>query len=149
MEHRNGSIARTVYEAFNERDFERGLAVLAADAVWTNLPTGETFHGRDGFRRNYDQWATAFPDGKCEDLHVIATDDYVVVEFMGRGTNTGPLRTPAGEVPATGRRVDVPFCDVHRIEDGEITNGRSYFDMATMMSQLGLMPEVPAGATTS
>lgn len=73
----------------------------------------------------------------------------MVVEFMGRGTHTGPLHTPTGDVPATGRRVDLPFCDVHRIEDGKITNGRSYFDLATMMRQLGLMPEVPAGMTTS
>lgn len=33
MEHPNGAIARKVYEGFNERDFERGLSVLADDAV--------------------------------------------------------------------------------------------------------------------
>lgn len=148
MEHPNAKIARTVYEAFNDRDFDRGLAVLADDAVWTNLPTGDTFHGRNEFRRNFEQWATAFPDGRCEDVHVIGSDDYVVVEFIGRGTNSGPLRSPQGEVPPTGRRVEVPFCDVLRMEHGLITNGRSYFDMATMMRQLGLMPEVTAGATS-
>ena len=148
MEHRNGAIARTVYDAFNSRTFERGLDAMAEDAVWTDLPTGETYHGRDEFRRSFEKWVTAFPDGKCEDIHVIAGDDYVVVEFMGRGTNTGPLRTPAGELPPTGKKAEIPFCDVHRIEDGKITNGRSYYDMATMMHQLGLMPEVSAGATT-
>lgn len=147
MEHPNAKIARTIYQAFNDREFDRGLAALADDAVWTNLPTGDTFHGPAEFRRNYEQWATAFPDGRCEDVHVIGSDDYAVVEFIGRGTNTGPLATPQGEVPATGHKVEIPFCDVHRIEDGKITNGRSYFDMATMMRQLGLLPEAAAQAT--
>jgi steroid delta-isomerase-like uncharacterized protein len=147
MEHPNAAIARRIYEGFNDRDFDRGLAVVATDAAWTNLPTGDTFHGRDDFRRNYVQWSTAFPDGRCEDVHVVATDDYAVVEFIGRGSNTGPLQTPEGEIPPTGRRVDIPFCDVMRIEDGLITNGRSYFDMATMMRQLGLMPEARAETT--
>lgn len=77
---------------------------------------------------------------------MIGSDDYAVVEFIGRGTNTGPLATPQVEVPATGHKVEIPFCDVHRIEDGKITNGRSYFDMATMMRQLGLLPEAAAQA---
>lgn len=148
MEHPNAKIARAIYEGFNARDFDRSLASVAADCAWTNLPTGQSFSGPEGFRQNLEQWATAFPDGRAEDLHLIATDDYVVVEFMGRGTNTGPLATPQGELPATGRRVEMPLCDVHRIENGKITNGRSYFDMATMLRQLGLAPEVTAGATT-
>ena len=149
MEHPNARIARAVYEGFNDRDFDRSLESLAEDCAWTNLPTAETFSGREGFRRNLERWATAYPDGRCEDIHVIATDDYVVVEFMGRGTNSGPMVTPEGELPATGRRVEIPFCDVHRIDDGKITNGRSYFDMATMLRQLGLAPEVTAGAAKS
>ena len=79
---------------------------------------------------------------------MIGSDDYAVVEFVGRGTNTGPLATPQGEIPATGRAIEIPFCDVHRIEDGKITNGRSYFDMATMMRQLGLLPKAAAQATS-
>lgn len=146
-EEENERIARTVYEAFNDRDFDRGVALIAENGEWVNLPTGDRFHGPDGFRRNYDQWASAFPDGKCEDIHVIAGGGFVAVEFVGRGTNTGPLITPAGEIPATGRAVEVPFCDVHEIRNGKIVAGRSYFDLATMLRQLGLLPEAPVGAT--
>ena len=140
-------IARTVYEAFNDRDFERGLRMLADDAAWTNVPTNETFHGEEGFRRNYEQWERAFPDGRINDLHIRAGDGFAVVEYTSRGTNTGPLTTPAGELPPTSRSVEVRFCDVLEIPGRLITGGRSYWDMATMMAQLGLMPEVPAGAT--
>lgn len=146
MGHDTATIARTVYEAFNDRDFERASALMSDDGEWVNVPTDERFEGRDGIRRDLEQWANAFPDGRVEITRVRAGDDWAVVEFTGRGTNTGPLATPAGEMPATGRRVELPFCDVLDIRDGKIFRGRSYFDMASMMRQLGLMPEVPAGA---
>jgi steroid delta-isomerase-like uncharacterized protein len=139
----NARIARSVYEAFNDRDFGRGLEVVAQDAEWLNVATGEVFRGRDEFRRNFEQWAAAFPDGRCEEIEVHAGDGFAVVQFTGRGTNTGPLRTPQGEIPATGRRVAIQFCDVHRITAGKIAGGRAYWDMATMMAQLGLLPELP------
>ena len=141
------SIARTVYEAFNERDFDRVTSVTADDAVWTNVPSGETFRGPQGLRENLEQWDRAFPEGKIEELDVRGGDGFAVVEFTGRGTNTGPLGTPAGELPPTNRSVQVKFCDVLEISGGKIKGGRSYWDMATMMTQLGMMPEVPAGAT--
>jgi steroid delta-isomerase-like uncharacterized protein len=140
-------IARTVYESFNDRDFDRGMSVIADDAVWTNVPTSETFRGPKGFRTNLEQWDRAFPEGKIEELRVWGGEGFAVAEFTGRGTNTGPLASPAGELPATNRSVEVRFCDVLEISGGKVTGGRSYWDMATMMTQLGMMPEVPAGAT--
>jgi steroid delta-isomerase-like uncharacterized protein len=140
------TIARTVYEAFNDRDFDRVLPLIAEDAEWVNVPTDERFEGPEGVRRDLEQWANAFPDGRVEITNVHGFDGGAVVEFTGRGTNTGPLATPAGEQPATGRAVELEFCDVMEIRDGKIVRGRSYFDMASMMRQLGLMPDVPAGA---
>ena len=139
-------IARTMYEAFNDRDFDRGLEQMAGDAEWINVATGEVFHGPAEFRRNYQQWASAFPDGRCEDISVLAGEDFAVVQFTGRGTNTGPLQTPAGEMPPTGRAIEISFCDVHLIRNGKIVGGHAYWDMASMMRQLGLMPETPVGA---
>src|SRR5919201_3666514 len=123
----NASIARTVYEAFNDRDFDRAVKLIADEARWTNVPTGDTFDGGEGFRRNYEQWSGAFPDGRCEDIKVRAGDDFAVVEFTGRGTNTGPLTSPAGEMPPTGRSVEIRFCDISEIKNGKIVGGRSYW----------------------
>ena len=51
----------------------------------------------------------------------------------------GPLVGPQGEIPPTGKSVDVAFCDVYQFKDGKFTSLRSYFDTATLMGQLGLM----------
>lgn len=138
--HDNASIARTIYESFNNRDFDRAASLMANDVEWRDMPTGEVWHGPNGFKQSFQRWATAFPDGKCEITNLVCAGDWCTVEFIGRGTNTGPMAGPTGEMPATGRRVEVPFCDVFEIKNGKVTRGHSYFDMATMLQQLGLMP---------
>jgi len=69
-----------------------------------------------------------FPDSGIEIMNLFATEDQAVVEFIGRGTNTAPLHMPTGDVPPTGRAVEMRFCDVYRISNGKIVNYRSYYD---------------------
>jgi len=48
------------------------------------------------------------------------------------------FRAPAGDIPATGKKVDVQFCDVLRIENDRIVQIKSYFDSGTFARQLGV-----------
>ena len=53
---------------------------------------------------------------------------------MGRGVNDGAL----GPLPATGREIDLPFCEIFGFDDeGQIVSGNIYYDQLTMMTQLG------------
>ncbi|HEX6966621.1 MAG TPA: ester cyclase [Gemmatimonadaceae bacterium] len=144
----NARIARIPYEAFNTRHFDDAAAAVADDFEMRNMATGEIFRGPNGIKKALQQWADAFPDGKAEIRSVIADENGAVVEFMGHGTNTGPLATPAGTLPATNRTADLPFCDVVTIRNGKIATTHEYLDMSTMLRQLGFMPEA-AGAGTA
>ena len=135
----NAALARKAYDLWNRRDFDGGAALCAPDVEVVNIATGQTFPGPEGVRRYQQSWATAFPDARVEVTHVIAAEDGAVVEFTGRGTHTGPLAGPQGEIPATGRPVEIRFCDVYEIRGGKIARQRTYFDLATLMRQLGLM----------
>jgi ketosteroid isomerase-like protein len=86
----------------------------------------------------------AFPDGRIHRDRYVEDGDSVVVEGRFTGTNTGPLQTPAGELPATGRPLELPFADVFRLAGGRITEHRIYYDTVGMLAQLGLMPEPAA-----
>ena len=55
--------------------------------------------------------------------------------------------SPGGDIPATGKSVTLELCDVFKIEDGKIKSLRSYFDSASLLMQLGVMPE--AGVATA
>jgi steroid delta-isomerase-like uncharacterized protein len=135
---KNEEVARAHYAAFNRRAFDDGAALNAADVVWRNLPTGEQFVGRDGYKRFLSSWAEAMPDAKVEIERVVADERGVAVTFTGHGTFTGTMQTPAGPVPGTGKKLALPFCEVLAIEGGRIVRGDVYFDAATMMRQLGL-----------
>jgi steroid delta-isomerase-like uncharacterized protein len=136
--------ARTFYEDWNDRDFDRAAKHISGDAALTIVGTRERFEGPDGFRRFNTMWADAFPDGRVDVETVIDGGDRVVVEFVGRGTHTGPLVSPMGEIPATGRSLELKLCDVYEFRNGKVQAQRTYFDTASLMQQLGLMPELQA-----
>ena len=144
----NATIARTFYEAWNDRDFDRAAELMADDGELVFVGSTTSFRGPDGVREFSQMWADAFPDGRVEIINLIASGDHVVVEFTGRGTQTGTLSSPAGEIPATGRAVTLEFCDVHEIRDGRVRGTRSYFDNVSLLTQLGVMPAATAAATT-
>lgn len=133
-------IAREYLESWNRRDFDRYDALVADDADIVDFD-GSTGRGPAGARQQAEIYATAFPDGRIEIKRVVAAGDTAVVECVGRGTNDGPF----GDVPATHKRAELPFVDVLTIRGDKIVSDRQYGDTATMLQQLGLMPE-PARA---
>ena len=136
----NTTLARAFYDAFNRRDFDKALAMVTDDAQWTNIPFGATFTGRKGYREYVDTWTVAMPDSKVEIVNVVATEEWAVAECIGRGTHTGPLAGPQGNIPATQKKIEMKFCEVLRLKDGLITEAHLYFDAASLLRQIGLMP---------
>lgn len=140
----NLTLARTLYEGWNERRFDDIAETVSPDGKIVVVGTGDEFVGPEGARLYNQQWYDGFPDGHITIDNMIAAGDTVVVEFTGRGTHTGPLATSMGEIAATGRSLTLKLCDVLEFRDGKITAQRSYFDTGSMMAQLGLLPEQQA-----
>jgi steroid delta-isomerase-like uncharacterized protein len=140
----SAALAREFFEAWNDRDFDRGAELITDDGELVEVATDERYRGRDGLRTEYDKWANAFPDGRVEIRNALSAGDSAVVECGFTGTNTGAFVGAAGEVPATGREVKFEFCTVVQTRGGKVTNVRHYHDNATIMQQLGLIPEAAA-----
>jgi len=137
----NAELARRLHEAWNERNFDEIADAVAPDSTITIVGSGDTFEGAEGSRAFSTMWADGFPDGKVTVDRVIASGDYVVVEYTGRGTHTGTLVTSMGEIPATGRSLTLQLCDVMQFKDGKIRSQKTYFDSGSMMAQLGITAE--------
>jgi len=133
-----GDVGRTILDAYNARDFDRLDAVIAPDGEFRNVPTGEVFRGAEGMKQYQRNWATAFPKSRVEVRNLVACGETVTMEYIGRGTQTGPLNTPQGTIQPTGRDVELPLCDVLTVRGGKVTDGRTYYDVATLMRQLGM-----------
>jgi len=124
----NAEIARITCECFNERDFDRSLAYLDDEIEWREVPNGQVYKGKEAIVHEYQTWAKAFPDGRLEVQNIIEAGDWVICEFVVTGTNTGPMVGPDGnDVPPTGNRMRVAFCDVMHFRNGKVFEGRSYF----------------------
>lgn len=141
----NEAIVRGYFDAWNARDWAAARAAYLDDAVMEVPGTGERFEGADAIVAVEQAWARAFPDGRITIDHVTVAGDTVVVEYTGRGTHTGPLQGPDGEIPPTGRSGQLGLCDVLTLRDGRIQSVREYYDTFALLTQLGLVPE-PAGS---
>jgi predicted ester cyclase len=83
------------------------------------------------------KYAEAFPDGKIELKEVHAQGDTSVAEFLGKGTHRGDFM---GIAP-TGKRVEIPVCNVIEVRDGKVIREREYMDNLHMMIQLGVIAD--------
>ena len=123
-------------ETFNARDTDAAPWADDAEVVAPNA----TVHGREevlGFLGVF--WA-AFPDGRLELSSLLAEGSVVAAEGRFIGTHTGVMRTPAGDVAATGRQVDLRWMSAYQVRGDELASEHLYFDQAEMLGQLGLMP---------
>ena len=126
--------------AYNEKNWEAVNRAIASDVAYDEVGTHRNLRGAADVIAVWKGWAAAFPDSKAtfEAAHV--SGNTVILEVTWRGTQSGPLRTPAGDIPATGKKIEMRACQVVDIADGKARGIRQYFDMATMMSQLGVNP---------
>ncbi len=131
-------VVRIFHESWDLRDPDRGATVIAEYCQFEDVARDELQPGPEAYKRDYYRWREAFPDGECKVVNVIVQDNWAVVEFVNRGTHTGPLKTSLGTFAPTGRKVKVRYCSVMRVDDGKVVEGRDYYDSAGIMRQLGL-----------
>jgi predicted ester cyclase len=93
----------------------------------------------------FDGWQGAFPDCRIDITSVISDESKASVEGIFNGTHTGPMMSPQGEVPPTGRVIAMPFVHVFALRGDRVVMSRAYFDMAELAAQLGLV-QTPATA---
>lgn len=79
------------------------------------------------------------PDVKGTVTNAFASGNTVVLEINWQGTHTGPLEMPSGTIPASGKRQSTPSAWIFQFEGDRIKESRSYFDMVTLLQQIGAM----------
>jgi predicted ester cyclase len=111
---------------------------MGADAEF--VAPGASMRGRDEILAFLGVFWEAFPDGRLETVRLLAEGSVAAAEGRFLGTHTGVMRTPTGEVPATGKQVEFRWmasCEVH---GDELVSEHLYFDQLELLGQLGLLP---------
>ena len=132
-------------EAFNAHD-EAAIRELNGDDVVFEAPGEVRLEGNEASTGYAMGWLNAFPDAQLRVASTFVDGDTVVQEFTFEGTHEGTLSGPAGDIPATNRRLTGRGVQILRVDSGKVADARLYYDQVQVLMQLGLMPE-PATAT--
>ena len=134
------SLVEKHYQGMNSGDWDHIDGVFHPD-VETSMPGGEPTRGTAAFRATGQVFKRAFPDMKLELFRAVESDNLVIAEGRMTGTHSGPLASPQGEIPPTGRKISFDFADAFETQDGKVVKHRVYFDQMLLLGQLGLLPE--------
>jgi steroid delta-isomerase-like uncharacterized protein len=134
-------VVRGSLETWNADDKAGHRASYADDAVVIEHGTGRVIDGGDAIADVHFAWRDAFPGMRGDIESLIAAGDQVAYETTWKGTHAGPLATPDGQtIPPTGKTVELPACLVVTVRGDEVVEQHHYFNLVTMLTQLGVMP---------
>lgn len=119
----NKQIVQAFYEASNQGDMDRCLALMADDIIWNNIGSTRysgTYAGKDSLVANLlGQLFSQLKTGIASTLdNVIAEGDFVVVQLRGQAETI------------EGRQYNNTYCHVFRMHNGQIAEMTEYCDTA-------------------
>lgn len=126
-------IERLFSEAMNARNFSVLSEILAPGFLNHSMPMPQP--GPEGFKMVIEGFTNAFPDMKINLERVIGEGDLVVTSGHWTGTHQGNFMG----IPATGKKVNIGFMDIWKIENGKAVANWVQMDNLAIMQQLGVM----------
>lgn len=132
----NIELHQAAHRTMTEEGAAPMVAYFAPDIVFRDFARSLTLNGPQETLGWLSEWKSAFSDTAVVDATYLEAGDWTISQFRAQGINDGPL----GDLPATGKRLDLPCCELIRWRDGKTVEGAFYYDSATIMIQLGHMP---------
>jgi steroid delta-isomerase-like uncharacterized protein len=126
------------WSSAENNDPERVVALFANDCVFEDVTFGVVARGKEELRGFVNGAFAAIPDFKYRLTSRFAAGQWAAIEWVMSGTHTGDF--PG--MPATGKRFSsVRGSSILELEAGKIRRQSDYWDAATFMRQVGLLPQ--------
>jgi steroid delta-isomerase-like uncharacterized protein len=133
--------AREQVDFFNTGDWDGLQALLTADARYHEFGTQRKVEGPAKIIELFKGWKSAMPDAAGTVTSAVGSGNQAVLEVIWKGTHTGPLVTAEGTIPASGKRQETPGAIVFTFEGTKIKECHQYFDLLTLLEQIGAQPK--------
>ena len=142
--------AWTAYmDAWTAHDPAAVVGYMTDDVVYIDLGVGERMDGQSAVSEFPASMQPNFSSDYRFDLDRVLIDgDSYAAEWTMSGTHDGADEQRG--LPATGRRFEIPGVSVGRLRDGKIAENKDYYNLASFLMQVGLMPApdtAPASST--
>ena len=127
----------TAWSSAENSDPARVLALFADDCVFEDVTFGVVARGKDELRSFVQGAFAAIPDFQYRLTSRFVDGQWAAIEWVMSGTHTGDF--PG--MPATGKRFSsVRGSSILELEAGKIRRRSDYWDAATFMKRVGLLP---------
>ena len=126
--------------AWNAHDMERVLSFCTDDVVFEEVPMEKVWRGKKEAKDFAKDTFTNFPDFKIEMKSAFNAGDRSAGEWVMSGTFANSS-TPG--MPATGKRFSVRGTSIIEFREGKISRESMYWNLASFLQQVGLMPGPP------
>jgi steroid delta-isomerase-like uncharacterized protein len=127
---------REYFASWNAHDVEKIASFVTDDIVCYNGARDQTFHGKDEFKAWPKGSFDAIPDFKLDITSLTGSGDMLACEWIFTGTLSGSL---SSGVPPTGKSFSVRGSTIAQTKDGKIQREADYWDLTTLLRQVGLM----------
>ncbi len=128
--------ATRMLEAFNEGDWDAFREQIADDVVYVESGTGRRIEGAESYIALCQGWRRALPDVRGVVLRELADGPVTAQEVAWSGTHDGPLPTPNGDIPATGRPVSLEATLWVEVRDDAVAEVHHHLDVMALMAQI-------------
>jgi ketosteroid isomerase-like protein len=133
------TFVREAYAIAERMDLEGWTSLFTDDGIFTDQSVRITYRGPGEWAYPVRNYGTAFADMHRELFDLWTVGDTVIVRLALQGTHTGPLETPFGTIPATGKTMDAPCADFFELENGKIKRFDCFPEGSVILTQLGVI----------
>jgi steroid delta-isomerase-like uncharacterized protein len=136
-----GKLIGDYLAAWNSHDTKKVLSFFTEDIVYEDVAVGVVKRGKKELNDFIDEFFTGFPDLKFEVRNHFFSMERSCREWVMTGTHSGDLP----KLPATGRTIKVRGAGISEVKGDKISRHTDYYDMVTLLRQLGVLPPAPPG----
>ena len=127
----------TYLDAWNQHDSAAVASHMAEDAVYEDVALGRVLHGPSEIASFVEEATKSSSDFRFEVVSLFTAGNDYANEWVMAGTNDREVRG----VPATGRSFRVRGASIGRLDGrGRIAENRDYYNLAELLTQLGIVP---------
>jgi steroid delta-isomerase-like uncharacterized protein len=121
------------FAAWNAHDLDKLASFYTSDVTYEDVTFGITAHGSEELKKMVQGFYDGVPDLKLELVDCKADENGGWVEWTFSGTDKGLYKT--------GKKFSVRGASVFQLRGGKFSTNKDYYDAATIMKQVGALPQ--------
>jgi steroid delta-isomerase-like uncharacterized protein len=134
----SAAVAEKWIAAWNSHNPDQMLPVFTDDVFYEDVAFGEVSHGSAELRKFAASEFEGIPDLALKLDRANIHKGHGTIEWTFSGTDKGVYKT--------GKKFSVRGVSVIDMRDGKISRNLDFYDVATIMRQVGVLPTPPADA---